>query len=179
MEIRKLLFHVCFVAVLAGGAVACSDDNDDEPLPTVSTKDQNIMMQASFGNIAEIGAGKLADSLSGTTEVKEFGQMMIADHSVAQQDLQQLANAWSVDIPQAPDSMHKAKMQQLMMMTGHMFDTAYINAQIMDHQATISLLEMAADESDQQAIREYANKYLPKVRMHLEHAQMIASQLAD
>jgi len=179
METRKLLFNVCLVLALAGSVAACSDDDDDNQLPTVSTKDQNIMTQASFGNIAEVEVGKVADSISATTEVKEFGQMMITDHTTAQQDLQQLANAWFVDIPQEPDSMHKAKKQQLMMMSGHMFDTAYINAQIMDHQATISLLEMAADESDQQAIRDYANKYLPKVRMHLEHAQMIASQLTD
>jgi putative membrane protein len=154
---------------------ACKDD--DENPPSISGKDQTIMEEISYGNIAEIEMGKVADSISPTPDVKAFGRMMIEDHTVAQTELEQMASRWSLDLPQTPDSLHRAKKQQLMMMSGHAFDTAYIAGQIKDHQATIALLEMAANNSGQQSIRDYANKYLPKVKMHLEHAQEIAVDL--
>jgi putative membrane protein len=175
MKMRRIISAICLAAAFTA-VNACSDD-DDDAAPALSAKDQTIMEQASYGNIAEVELGLVADSISPTIEVKEFGQMMILDHTTAQQDLEKLAISWSVTIPRAPDSLHAAKKQQLMMMSGHMFDTAYINGQIKDHEATIALLEMAVDESDQQAIKDYANKYLPQVRMHLEHAQMIATEL--
>lgn len=173
MKTRNLLCTVCLIAAFAA-LYACSDD--DNPTPPLSPKDWTIMEQASYGNIAEIEMGKVADAISATDSVKQFGQMMIADHTIAQKDLQGIANMFSVDIPQTPDSLHAAKKQQLMMMSGYMFDTAYINGQIKDHQATIALLEMAAI-SEQKALQDYANKYLPKVKMHLEHAQSIADNL--
>lgn len=172
---RNLLCTVCLVAAFTA-LNACSDDDDDDT-PSLSARDQTILEQASYGNIAEIEMGKVADSISTTTAVKDFGKMMISDHTTAQEDLQQIANRWFVNIPQTPDSLHMAKKQQLMMMSGYMFDTAYINGQIKDHQATIALLEMAEDSSNQESIRDYAEKYLPKVRMHLEHAQAIAADL--
>lgn len=126
MRRKHILLTACLL-LSTFAFTACDDDDDDVNQPGVSERDQAFIMQASYGNRAEIEFGKLADSLSTTDSVKVFGQMMSEDHSTAQEELESLADDWDVHTPDTPDSVHLAIKQQLMLMTGHMFDTAYIN----------------------------------------------------
>ncbi|HJT74495.1 MAG TPA: DUF4142 domain-containing protein [Chitinophaga sp.] len=176
MRRKHILLTACLL-LSTFAFTACDDDDDDVNTPEVTVRDQAFITQASYGNRAEIDFGKLADSLSTNDSVKVFGQMMTDDHTGAQDELESLADDWDANTPDAPDSVHLAIKQQLMLMTGHMFDTAYINGQVRDHQATIALFEYAADSSDAQALRDYANKYLPAIRMHYDHAVRIAATL--
>ncbi|TWV93332.1 hypothetical protein FEF09_27290 [Chitinophaga pinensis] len=65
------------VGLVASGALltACSDDEDEIDNPIVSDRDENFMIQASYGNWGEVSMGKLADSLSADAGVKMFGQL--------------------------------------------------------------------------------------------------------
>ena len=137
------------------------------------------MMQASYGNNAEVDAGKTADSMSANTGVKMFGQMMVQDHTTAQSELADIADAWQVDLPQTPDTAHIRMKQQMMTLTGFTFDTAYMHSQVRDHEVNIALFQDAADHSDNQTLKNYANKYLPKLRMHHMMADSIAMQLHE
>jgi putative membrane protein len=170
----KLLFLAC---CLTAGFVACSDDDNNNTSPTLSQRDQTFMTMASYGNLSEIAMGKVADSISTDDSVKMFGQMMMTDHGTAQAELQTMGMTWSMNLPTGPDSMHLAKKQQLMGMTGYMFDTAYIASQIKDHQTTIALFQMAIDSSNQQQLKSYAAKYLPAIKMHLAKADSIMLML--
>lgn len=117
---------------------ACDNDNDDNtPMPTAFERD--FMVKASFGNHAEIGAGLLADTTAASDSVAYFGEMMVRDHGNAQADLTVLSAATGTGIPQEPDSMHKVIARRLATMSGYMFDTAYMNGQIIDHRNTIAL----------------------------------------
>jgi putative membrane protein len=159
------------------GFSACSDDDDIIDNPQVSDHDKNFMIQASYGNWGEVDMGKLADSISVDAGVKMFGQHMQQDHSTAQSELYGIADEWDVDVPDTPDSLHIALKQQMGLMRGHTFDTAYINGQIKDHEKTIALFEDAAANSNQQRLKDYANKHLPTIKMHKAMADTIALRL--
>lgn len=177
MSVRKLFFAGCLITNALFFA-ACSDDDDNGiDNPVISDRDKNFMVNASYGNHAEVDMGAAADSVSADNGVSMYGQLMIADHTTAQAELDDIGNAWIVDLPDTPDTTHIRLKQQLLTMTGYSFDTAYIHGQIRDHQKTIALFEDAAINSDQQRLKDYANKYLPKVRMHLQMADSIAMTL--
>lgn len=168
-----------FLLVCACGAAslsACSDDDDDTNI-NLSALDRNFVIQAGYNNKAEIVAGAVADSLGADSTVRMYGSMMIMDHTMAYDELANIARTWEVTVPQEPDSLHKAKTAYLRTLSGKTFDTAYINAQIKDHVATIALFQREADSSDLTQLKAYANKYLPKLKMHLQMADSIATVL--
>ncbi|HEU4552947.1 MAG TPA: DUF4142 domain-containing protein [Chitinophaga sp.] len=178
MKMMKL-FLAGSMAISAFCFTACSDDDDDGiGNHLISTHDKNFMTQASYGNWSEVDMGKLADSMSADAGVKMFGQKMQQDHTTAQNELDDIANDWDVTVPNGPDSMHIALKQQMMAMSPHMFDTAYANGQVRDHEKTIALFEDAAANSDQQRLKDYAKKYLPAIKMHKAMADTMAARLA-
>lgn len=155
---------------------ACDDDNDTAV--NISARDWNFITKAGYNNKAEIVAGAMADSLGADSTVRMYASMMIGDHTTAYNDLRNVVNDWHITVPEEPDSIHKAKTAYLRTLSGHMFDTAYINAQIKDHHETIALFQLEADSSDMTALKAYANKYLPALKMHLKMADSIATVLS-
>ena len=145
---------------------------------SMSSADREYMNKVAYANNAEIDAGKLAaDAATGAT-TRDFGQMMVDDHTKAQNDLQSVAKMKKQSLPSSPDSAHIAMKQLLMLKTGtRQFDSAYMHMQVTDHANTISLLQTIAGNAADQDLKNYANKYLPKVQMHKQKADSIISAL--
>lgn len=149
---------------------ACDKDDDDK----MNSTDRDFMIQAAYGNNAEMNAGQLALAKATNPAVKSFGQMMVAEHGTAQAELETIAAERGVDLPDQPDSLHLVIAQRLASLQGHTFDTAYMNSQVMDHQMTVQLFEHEIANGRHWRVKEYANKYLPHIRMHLQKADSLA-----
>jgi putative membrane protein len=150
---------------------ACNKDDDNNNGTPQS--DQDFMVKAAQSNLAEVDAGQLAASKSGNAAIKMFGQMMVTDHTQAFAELKINADSLKFTLPASPDSMHIALKQKLSTLTGKSFDSLYINSQVNDHHTAISLFESEASSGYDQRLRNYANKYLPGLRMHLHMADSI------
>ena len=62
------------------------------PAPCVyAAADQSFFNKAAEGGLAEVDAGKLAQSKGASKEVRDFGAMMVADHSKANEKLRGVA----------------------------------------------------------------------------------------
>lgn len=154
---------------------SCSKKTDNNE--TISTQDRTFMMQASAGNTAEIQAAQLADSISATTAIQAFAQMMISDHTTAQNDLKTLGTNISVPVTDSVDAMHQSMMDSLRMMSGRAFDSVYTLRQIADHQTAIAQFQQEINSGNRTEVIDYANKYLPKLQMHLQVADSIATAM--
>ncbi len=140
------------------------------------TPDTDFMAKASQANLAEIAAAKLALSKSSSTDVKRFARQMVSDHSTAQKDLTMLAKTKSVTLPMEPDADHKAMKQTMSALTGTAFDSAYLKAQVEDHQAAVALFTEESSNGTDPETKAFAAKYLPKLKGHLG---MIPGQTGD
>ncbi len=156
--------------------VACSN-NDDDDNAALNNTDSYFMQQASYSNLAEVSAGNIASTRGTYDSIKIFGSMMVMDHTEAQSALDSLGTKLNVVLPTAADSAHQAMAAQLQSLSGNTFDTAYIGAQVRDHIATIALFQLELSDGNNQEIRNYANKYLPIIQMHLQDAQSIQQQV--
>ena len=136
--------------------------------------DKAFMIKATQGNLGEVDAAKLALQQSTSDSVKAFAQMMIDDHTSAQTELAAIAKNENVPLPDSTDDAHRMFKQRLMQVSGKTFDSAYMQAQVQDHVKTIAMFQAEAKNGLDAQTKAYANKLLPKLQMHLQHAQSVA-----
>jgi predicted outer membrane protein len=64
--------------------------------------DMSFYKKAAEGGLAEVELGKLAQEKSPTQSVKDFGAMMVKDHSAANQKLETVASGKNIKLPTSP-----------------------------------------------------------------------------
>ena len=174
---KKTTFFLgfAFISMLLISSAACNKDDDANNF--VNASDSSFLVKASFSNNAEVGAGGIAAAKGNVDSVKMFGGMMVSDHSKAQTSLDSIATFLNISTPNTPDAVHIAKAAYLQTLTGHTFDTAYINAQVIDHQATIAIFQQELSTGNDQFVKNFATSHLPIIEMHLQEALDIQAQL--
>jgi putative membrane protein len=156
--------HLVAVLLLAVPALAFS-----------SSKDESFYKNAAEAGMAEVNAGQLAQQKGSSQAVKDFGAMMVKDHSAANQKLQSLASAQDVKLPTSPSLVQQAKGKELKMKSGDSFDKAYIKDQIKAHEDTIALFQKEIDSGKDASAQQFASATLPTVQMHLTKINQIAA----
>lgn len=141
--------------------------------------DNEFMNEAAIGGMAEVELGKMASTKAKDADVKKFAQMMVADHTKANDELKTLATKLSATLPTEPDAKHKATMDELKGLSGAEFDKAYVAAQLADHEKTVKLFQTQAQSGTSADLKAFATKTLPTLQSHLEmvrklHNNMIA-----
>jgi putative membrane protein len=176
--VMKKIIYIGLI-VYAASCISCKDNNNDNNNgnPVMSETDRNFMAKAGYANAGEIDAAQLAMTKAEHDSVHMFAMMMIEDHQKAYDELKTLGSNLGVSIPQEPDAEHKQIKLMLQGLSGHAFDSAYMQVQVMDHQKAVSLFEAEANNGKHQRVKDYANKYLPGLRTHLTKAQNIAADL--
>jgi putative membrane protein len=157
--------------------VACDKDDDDNDHHELSKQDRNFMHDASIANLSEIAAGQIASSRGNNAAVREFGEMMVDEHTKAQSELVAIGNSLNVDLPDEPDSMHKAEAAMLQTLSGATFDSVYIAAQIRDHGNARDLFRTEKIGGSNREVKDYAERTLPHIEMHLAKADSIRNVL--
>lgn len=143
----------------------------------VSRSDQDMMRDMAYANLSEIEAGKLAQSKSNNDEVKNFAQRMVEDHTKAQQELQQLADAKGVKLPTEPDMKHKTAMTAMKALSGDKFDQAYVRqGGLNDHRSTHELLARVESRASDPQLKSLASKMLPTINQHMTIAEGVKSR---
>jgi len=146
----------------------------------VSKADEKVMKDIAYANLSEIAAGKVALSNSNNDEVKKFAQKMIDDHTNAQKELQQLADAKGVTLPTEPDVKHKTELKMMSALTGAKFDKAYMKeGGLADHRNTDKLLAKAASKASDPDLKALVTKVKPVVDQHLSMAQNISKDTSS
>src|ERR1044072_4947388 len=84
---------------------------------TVDDRSRTFMNEAAMGGMAEVQFGRLAQEKATNPRVKAFGEMMVQDHSAANDDLKSIARQKNVTLP---DNLgkHQHHMDELNKKTG-------------------------------------------------------------
>lgn len=135
--------------------------------------ERNFVMKAGSGGMMEVTLGNMAQEKGQHQRVKDFGAMMVRDHSKANSDLMALASAKGTNIPQELMPEHKRHVEMLRTKNGAEFDRAYMDMMVEDHKKDISEFERMSQNSTDTDLRAFASRTLPVLRMHLDSAQAI------
>ena len=173
---RKMLIAV------GGALLAACQTTAPAPPPGAAMIDPNdprfapgFMAQAASGGEFEIQSSQLALQMSQNVAVRNFANMMIADHSRLNQAVAAAATAARLT-PPAPVLLpaDQAMLDQLRASGGGAaFDLAYKNAQVSAHQNALALMQGYATGGDVPSLRNAAAQAVPVVQMHLNQAQML------
>ena len=137
--------------------------------------DSTFYKNAAEGGMSEVELGQLAQQKGTNPAVKEFGAMMIKDHSEANEKLKTLAASKQVKLPESPSVMQKASKTKLDMMSGDSFDKSYVKGMIDDHKTDIKLFQKEASEGKDPQAKSFAAATLPTLQAHLQKIQSIAA----
>lgn len=137
--------------------------------------DQRLLRHIAQANMAEIETGRIALDKSKDDRVRKFAQQMVDDHTTAMNDVQQLAQAKGVSLPDGPDMKHKTLATAMKALSGDTFDKQYMaQAGVGDHRRTHDLLQKTQRESKDADMKALAAKMIPVVHDHLIKAEQIA-----
>ena len=137
---------------------------------------ESFLAEAAEGGLAEVELGKLAAKNAQDAEVKKFGQMMVDDHSRANQELKALAAKKSIKIPEQLGT-HKSTVDKLSDLKGADFDKEYVNEMISDHKKDVDAFERQANSATDPEVKAFAAKTLPVLKKHLEAIMKIQGKM--
>jgi putative membrane protein len=137
--------------------------------------DAAFYKNAAEGGIAEVELGKLAQEKSASPSVKDFGAMMVSDHSAANDKLKDIAAAKNIKLPTSPSMGQMATKAKLDVLTGTAFDKSYIKGMVEDHQEDIKEFQKEALAGRDPDAKAFAKATLPTLQAHLKKIQSIAA----
>jgi putative membrane protein len=167
MKTNSLLWGALALALFA----SCDKDDDND----INQQDRDFTMRASMANFAEVDAGQLAVTKGSTPGIRQFGQMMVMDHTNSKAELKSIAVYLGLYAPDSLDAEQVALKNQLMSLSGRAFDSVYIHAQVRDHNMAIDLYEDEEGSSGSDRLQRYAHRTLPHLREHKHKADSIAA----
>jgi putative membrane protein len=141
--------------------------------------DQQFVIEAARGGIAEVEMGRLAAQRAASDAVRQFAQRMVTDHGTANQELMQLAQRRGITLPQEMGPSHRAAMDRLSAMSGAGFDQAYMTEMMKDHQQDVTAFTREAREGQDAEVRAWAGKTLAVVQDHQRLAYDVHSRIAQ
>lgn len=160
------------ITILAGSATVQADADKK-----MSQLDRVFVRKVAQGNIAEVMTSQLALKKSQNERVRQIANMLIKDHSTAQNDLKQVARLHQISLPKTTDPAHKAMYRRLTSLSGPSFDKAFMKGQVKDHNATVALFKKQMEDGTDTHVRSYAAKYLSGIENHTIMIHNVASNL--
>jgi len=139
-----------------------------------TTPDASFYKHLAEGGIAEVDAGNLASAKATDPKVKDFGAMMVKDHTAANDKLKALADSKGIKLPTSASVGQMATEAKLKVLSGQTFDDSYIKGQVKAHQQTVALLKKEIASGQDADAKSFAQSILPTVRSHLNAANALA-----
>jgi putative membrane protein len=140
-----------------------------------TSPDESFYKKAAEGGISEVEQGQIAQDKGHSQAVKDFGAMMVKDHSAANEKLKAIATSKGIDLPSSSSAMQMATKGKLEVLSGDSFDKSYIKGMVKDHKEDIQEFEKEAQQGQDPQAKAFAQKTLPTLREHLSKIEAIAS----
>lgn len=159
---------------------AKSTDTSSATTSTMADKkpDADFAVAAADGGMMEVELGKLAQQKGVSKEVKDFGAMMVKDHSAANDELKTAAAAKNITLPATLSDKCQKKVQDLTGKSGTDFDKAYTKLMVDDHKEDIDAFKKEADKGNDAQLAAWARGKIPVLEHHLMMAEQ-AKKAAD
>lgn len=156
---------------------APTNNNTNYSSAKLNAADSTFVMKAAIGGMTEVQGGQTAQQSAQNDRVKNFGQMMVNDHSKANQQLQSLAAAKGLTLPADLPASKQKMLTTMKSMQGAAFDKHYMGMMVDDHQEDVADFEKQANSASDPDVRSFASQTLPVLKKHLDSAKAINSAI--
>lgn len=136
----------------------------------------DFAVAAANGGMMEVELGKVAQEKGVSKRVKDFGAMMVKDHSEANDNLKLIASRLNITLPDSVSDDSRKEIDKLKMKKGKDFDKAYVDMMLDDHKKDIAEFRKCADNCSDSSIKSFASTTLPTLEKHLDSVQSISGK---
>jgi putative membrane protein len=148
------------------------DSTSGRAIPTsVSASDADFVVGTAVAGMTEIQAGQIAESAGSDKDVKEYGAMMVKDHTAAANTLKNIADSKHITLPAALPASVQQSLNNLQKKSGTDFDKAFLSMMVSDHKKAISAFQKESKNGSDADIRAFADNTLGTLQKHLADAQ--------
>ena len=142
----------------------------------ISKDDSNFAVKAAEGGMEEVQLGQVAQQNAMSQRVKDFGAMMVKDHTAAGDKLKTIASSKGLMLPDSLPSGMQKDVAKLSKKTGNDFDKAYMNMMLDDHKIDIKDFQKAGANCKDPDLKSFALNTLPTLQKHLDSAIAITGK---
>jgi putative membrane protein len=151
----------------AGGAA--TEQYAAEVLATLHQDNQN-----------EIQMGKLAQQMGQASAVKDYGTMLVAEHTAADERLTTYASTRNLPLDRSSKAEQKAtegrqNLEKLRTVEGGAFDRAFAGMMIDGHEQALALVTDAREKVVDPDLKALLADLAPTLKKHLQHARALAA----
>jgi predicted outer membrane protein len=158
--------------------VACDNDDDPEPTPTLDQYDVNFLNRATRANRATIALNQLAADSFTNPGVQQYAQDMLASSQSAQKTLDSIASIYSLQLPTTGDTAVAVFRDSLMVMgRGRDFDTSFVGYQMRLLDYYLLDVNDAVTNAKNQGVKDYASGRSPIMTNFRDRAQTLFGTL--
>jgi len=136
-------------------------------------KSSEFLVRAANSGMAEVQLAKIAQQKASLTDVKSFAAMLEKDHSAANSQVKSFASQRNVALPDSISNDKQQMIKDVEKRTGKDFDKEYLDHMIKSHNDGIDLFESTRTNATDVDVKNFADKTLPTLKMHLDSAKAI------
>ena len=140
---------------------------------------ESFVTEAAQGGMTEVELGKLASQNAQDPEVKKFGQMMVTDHTKANDELKAVAGKRNFKLPTDLGSSNQSTVDKMKGLKGADFDKQYVDDMVSDHETDVSMFQKQAENGTDPDIKAFAAKTLPTLQKHLDAIKAIQAKMKN
>ena len=164
---KRLLSGICCVALCSASAFAAA-----KTVPAMS--DQQFVDFAAQTDMVEANLGQYAQSVAASQKVKDYGQMLVTDHTNDFNKLYTAAQQANLKRPNAIDAKNNKEMiDPLEKLKGADFDHHYIHDMVAGHTKALAMYKKEEADAQSPVIKAYVEDALPTLQKHLDDARAI------
>lgn len=180
---KTAVFAALLTATL-GTACSLPSETTTEAAAAASKplSDGEILQVLETLNTGEVRQARLAQRNAVRGEVRDAAEMIIEDHSRANQQVQQIAESRDFELEESPlsrglEAQANEIRDDLAQLSGPEFDCTFLQDQVELHELALDTVNSdLLPEADSSEVREVLNETAPKLEQHSEAArQSIAS----
>lgn len=135
--------------------------------------ESDFAVEAANNSMMGIQLGALAKTKAANARVRDFATMMTNDHMKINQELQKIATAKNITLPQALSDEARKNIDRLNRKDRTDFDRIYMRMMVADHRRDVNQFEKAAKECKDPALKSFINETLPILKKHRDSAAAI------
>jgi putative membrane protein len=131
-----------------------------------------FLRDAIQGNYSEVALGRMVQNRAASQDVRQFGAMLVRDHSRGLAQAQQIASRMHLRIPARLSPEARAEQHRLQRLSGPAFDREVRRFAIDEHRKDIAAFRAQARSGDR-TTSGYAAATLPVLERHLATARSL------
>ncbi len=168
------------VAAVQGGAAAAPKEaavTSAAPNANGTESTEALITGVTLTDMYQIQAGKIAEAKGQSQGVKDFGTMMVTDHTAMSNQVKHLFAATHTKIPTELGARGRRMIADLNAASPAAFDKLYLSQQQTSQAAELTLLSAYAEGGESTDIKPAAARLIPQVKAHLAKVHEVQSEL--